>query len=102
MKQGDQPQKNSCGQCTLCCTYLRIDSKLGYTTRIDTGEDLAKEAGVRCRYLSDQGCSIYQARPAVCRRFICDWRAQKNPKEHEYPLVSGYIQIKKNKIKAPF
>lgn len=66
-------KKRSCSNCTACCTYLRIESQPGYTTRYDNGEDVAKPAGERCRFLSAEGCSIYDVRPQVCRKFACDW-----------------------------
>ncbi len=65
--------KRTCMSCTACCTYLRIESQPGYTTRYDTGEDIAKAAGIPCRYLTEKGCGIYEVRPQLCRKFQCDW-----------------------------
>ena len=62
-----------CGACRACCQVLEIESRPGHSTRFDTGEDLAKPAGVPCRYVTTAGCSIYDVRPAVCRVFACDW-----------------------------
>jgi Fe-S-cluster containining protein len=66
-------RKRNCDSCNLCCFYLEIESKPGYSTRLDTGEDIAKPARSACRFLNDQGCSIYESRPLVCRQFRCDW-----------------------------
>jgi hypothetical protein len=35
--------------------------------------DIQKAAGVLCRHCQD-GCSIYEIRPQVCRSFHCGWR----------------------------
>ena len=62
-----------CASCNLCCIHLEIESRPGYSTRLDTGEDLAKPRGTPCSYLGASGCTIYEVRPVVCRRFQCDW-----------------------------
>ena len=51
-----------CGECTLCCSVLLIDAP-----------EIQKDAGIRCLHC-DQGCVIYEQRPAVCRDFYCAWR----------------------------
>lgn len=63
----------TCGSCQACCLHLEIESRPGYSTRSDTGEDLAKKSGTPCKYLTSRGCGIYETRPAVCRAFRCDW-----------------------------
>ena len=47
-----------CGSCTECCTPFDIP-------------ELRKPAGLRCMYLTDKGCSIYDTRPQTCRDFKC-------------------------------
>ncbi len=91
-----QPRKGrSCGACTQCCIRLEIESKPGYSTRLDTGEDLAKDAGVPCVYLGPRGCSIYEVRPAVCRQFACDWvLGEKNFAATDSPLETGIIGVR--------
>ncbi|MEI6790917.1 MAG: YkgJ family cysteine cluster protein [Myxococcaceae bacterium] len=82
----------TCSSCTACCTTLRIDSVPGLSTRFDTGEDLAKPAGVPCKYLNSAGCTIYEVRPGVCRRFQCDWKlGLKEFPEQNAPLRIGYF-----------
>ena len=51
-----------CGECSLCCTVLRVDP-------------LAKLAGTPCTHLGrgGAGCSIYAARPPICREYRCLW-----------------------------
>lgn len=79
--------------CTACCTFLRIESQPGYTTRYDTGEDLAKEAGVPCKYLTKKGCGIYAVRPQVCRKFQCDWLQNRKGFKEEGPLTLGFFSV---------
>jgi hypothetical protein len=91
-----EPQKGrSCGTCTLCCTQLEIESKPGYSTRLDTAEDIAKPAGKACSYLTAQGCSIYEARPLVCRQFACDWLlGEKKFGPQDSPMNTGRIGVR--------
>jgi hypothetical protein len=51
-----------CGSCSLCCKLLRID-------------ELSKPANRWCRHCrpGNSGCTIYDARPPVCRGFYCEW-----------------------------
>ncbi len=90
----------SCNECIACCIALRIDSKPGFSTRFDTGEDITKPAGERCRYLGAQGCSIYEFRPLVCRRFKCDWlNYREGLGDDDSPLMTGYFRTKGNVFK---
>ena len=91
-----RPRKGrSCGACTECCIRLEIESKPGFSTRLDTGEDIAKPAGVPCVYLGDAGCSIYAVRPAVCRQFACDWvLGEKNFAASDSPLETGILGVR--------
>ena len=53
-----------CGECTVCCKSLRIDTP-----------ELKKRSDVPCPHLSPvKGCSIYDSRPQVCRNWYCGWR----------------------------
>lgn len=51
-----------CGDCTVCCTVLAIDTP-----------QMQKAAGLRCRHCLG-GCTIYESRPALCRDYHCGWR----------------------------
>ncbi len=52
-----------CGQCSVCCTSLLIDTP-----------ELAKQAGTFCKHLAEtSGCSIYETRPEVCKSWKCGW-----------------------------
>ncbi|MBB4006379.1 hypothetical protein [Allorhizobium taibaishanense] len=49
-----------CGTCTLCC-------------RLPDIEELDKPANQPCRHCNQTGCRIYEARPQLCRDFLCLW-----------------------------
>jgi len=70
-----------CGDCTLCCTVLRVDP-------------LAKLGGIPCSQLADPaeggGCAIHATRPAVCRAYRCLW-LQGGLEEAERPDRLGAI-----------
>ena len=53
-----------CGECTLCCTYLRIGAP--------DGSDW-KKPWVTCKHCLGRKCSIYDDRPDPCRQFECLW-----------------------------
>jgi len=74
---------------------LRIDSEPGFSTRFDTGEDIAKEAGVPCRFLTSRGCGIYAVRPVVCRSFKCDWlQGRQGFRAEDHPLKIRQFSIR--------
>ncbi len=55
----------SCGSCTACCTVMAVN-------------ELGKGIYEHCQHLrpviaKDQGCQIYQSRPASCRIWSCSW-----------------------------
>lgn len=52
-----------CGDCNICCTYLRIDEL-----------PVKKPQDVACSHLCEKGCGIYETRPNVCRSWYCGWR----------------------------
>ncbi len=57
------PQTRPCGPCTACC---------GGWMRLKVG-DHAIAPGHPCPHAGDEGCTIYDRRPAVCRDFVCAW-----------------------------
>ena len=53
-----------CGECTVCCTTLHIDTP-----------EFQKAPGIPCPHLrAEGGCSIYESRPSACRVYHCGWR----------------------------
>ena len=47
-----------CGECTVCCTLSVVS-------------ELNKKAGEHCFNCINNGCSIYEKRPQVCKDFEC-------------------------------
>jgi Fe-S-cluster containining protein len=58
----DDSAERTCGECSLCCTVLRVD-------------ELSKLGGTRCRHQREgpAGCSIHSTRPGICRAYRCLW-----------------------------
>ncbi|SRR5258708_6083397 len=55
------PTSRTCGECSLCCKLLPV-------------AELDKEANLWCQHCRPgNGCSIYNARPRVCRDYQCGW-----------------------------
>jgi len=94
--------ERTCFTCTACCVYLRIDSQPGYTTLYDTGEDIAKDAGIPCRFLTESGCGVHAVRPQLCRKFQCDWlQGRKNLQAKDAPALTGQFSIDGNVFVIP-
>jgi Fe-S-cluster containining protein len=77
----------SCGECTLCCSIQNI-------------EELNKPEGVKCRHCNN-GCTIYEDRPTVCREFNCLWKFRKlfkDKKNRRRPDRLGALIIPKENI----
>jgi hypothetical protein len=56
-----QTRNRQCGECSLCCTVLRVD-------------EIAKLGGTRCQHVRDGGgCGIHAQRPGICRAYECLW-----------------------------
>ena len=56
------PQR-SCGDCTVCCVELKIETA-----------EISKEPGLPCEYKTEKGCGIYNDRFPICHSFHCLWR----------------------------
>ena len=72
----------SCGECTVCCTNLKVDTP-----------ELKKQAGVPCTHLGAAGCGIYAARPPICRTWFCAWRRVESMAEDTRPERSGRLVV---------
>jgi len=56
-----QGAARECGECSLCCTLLRVD-------------ELSKLGGTPCVHQrTGGGCGVYARRPGVCRAYRCLW-----------------------------
>ncbi len=71
------PATLHCDGCTACCRGGRVTlhQSLGDDVtlyEVDTsGDVLKRKADGSCHYLGEQGCTIYERRPVVCRAFDC-------------------------------
>jgi hypothetical protein len=74
----------SCGTCSLCCKLIGI-------------HELKKPMNQWCPHcLKRGGCSIYEARPAECRTFNCEWLINANIGDEWQPtrakMVLHYVR----------
>ena len=73
------PRARECGECTLCCKLMGIDS-------------LDKPAGVWCAHCRPaRGCGIYEGRPQECRNFICGYLLMPEVDERWKPSVCKFV-----------
>jgi hypothetical protein len=59
---GGEGAERRCGDCSLCCTVLRVDA-------------LSKLGGRNCVHqdADGPGCAIHEERPQICRAYHCLW-----------------------------
>jgi hypothetical protein len=70
-----------CEGCTACCEFAPI--------RV---EELHKPANTLCQHCAEgQGCTVYDARPTVCRGFYCGYFFLPELSENWHPLRSGVV-----------
>ena len=84
-----------CGTCSACCHYdgIPVDAKRDKprlphlrTERNVTGElVLQRRDDGACVHLGEQGCTVYEQRPGVCRSFDCRAFAAMGIVEHCAP-----------------
>ncbi|WHO38000.1 YkgJ family cysteine cluster protein [Sphingobium sp. AP49] len=70
----------TCGDCTICCTILTVDTP-----------DFKKSAGTPCAHLTGHGCGIHAVRPHICRTWFCAWRRVAGIAEEARPDRSGIL-----------
>ncbi|WP_419808290.1 YkgJ family cysteine cluster protein [Sphingomonas sp.] len=70
----------ACGDCTVCCTVLHVDTPA-----------LKKPAGVACVHLTAHGCGIHAVRPVICRTWFCAWRRVATMPDAARPDRSGLL-----------
>lgn len=73
----------ACGTCSLCCKVIAVVS-------------LGKAPGVWCSHcVRNNGCGIYDTRPADCRTFYCHWMVEQGlgpewkPERSKFALVTS-------------
>lgn len=74
LERGPVPGR-ACNSCSLCCRLLHV-------------EELRKPAGKWCEFCKPGhgGCSIYEARPPICRNFYCGWLISSKVSNDWFPL----------------
>ncbi|MBU0931693.1 MAG: YkgJ family cysteine cluster protein [Alphaproteobacteria bacterium] len=72
--------ERTCGDCTICCTILTVDTP-----------DFNKPAGTHCTHLTDHGCGIHDVRPHICRTWFCGWRRMTALPDEARPDRSGIL-----------
>ncbi|KQT32908.1 hypothetical protein ASG29_09150 [Sphingomonas sp. Leaf412] len=79
----------TCGDCTICCTVLKVDSP-----------DFQKPADVACAHLGAGGCGIHAIRPHICRTWFCAWRRVPALPDAARPDRSGLL-VSLNFVRDP-
>lgn len=75
--------KNSCGECTVCCTLSVV-------------KEINKRAWEECKFcISNVGCSVYLQRPKECIDFACAYLQADAPIELR-PDKCGVMFFKKS------
>lgn len=80
MIEGGPVPGRECGACDVCCVVFEIQVP-----------SIAKPAGVPCQHLTRGGCAIYEARPDMCRHWMCGWRLIPGLPENWRPDLSGIL-----------
>ena len=78
-----------CGDCTVCCTVLTVDTP-----------EFRKPGETPCMHLTPQGCGIHATRPTICRTWFCAWRRTAAMPEQARPDLSGLL-VSLNFERAP-
>jgi hypothetical protein len=73
-------QTRQCGECTVCCTALAIETA-----------QLRKLPGVTCAHCTAVGCGIHETRYPICRTYYCGWMRLAELDEDWRPDRSGVI-----------
>lgn len=69
-----------CGDCSACCTTLKVDTPA-----------FSKPADTPCAHLAARGCGIHAVRPPICRTWFCAWRRVAAMPEEARPDRSGLL-----------
>lgn len=72
--------ERDCGDCTVCCTVLTVNTP-----------EFAKPPGTPCIHLTDRGCGIHAVRPRICRTWFCAWRRVASLPDEARPDRSGLL-----------
>jgi len=83
------PDQRRCGECSLCCTVLRVD-------------ELSKLGGISCLHqdADGPGCAIHAMRPQVCRGYACLWLRGGLPLEDRPDRLSAVLDLRTNGMES--
>ena len=76
----DLVKERVCGECSVCCVVLNVDTP-----------ELQKLPGVPCTHLCKTGCSIHATRYPVCHIYHCGWRRLQFLGDDWRPDKSGVL-----------
>jgi hypothetical protein len=79
----------TCGDCTVCCTVLKVDAP-----------EFRKPAETPCTHLGASGCRIHAVRPRICRTWFCAWRRVARLPDDARPDRSGLL-VSLNFVREP-
>jgi hypothetical protein len=83
--------KRTCGDCTLCCRLLPVNSD-GLRDFKAPRVEVHKAAGERCRFQRHgKGCSVYAGRPVACELWSCRWLVDDEAAGLSRPDRSHYV-----------
>jgi hypothetical protein len=77
---GPAREDRPCGDCIACCQVLNIDEA-----------ELVKPQGQLCPNCTGAGCSVYDARPQVCRSWNCAWKRIVSMPDDTRPDAMGVL-----------
>lgn len=81
MSERPQMPDRQCGECSLCCTVLRVD-------------EIAKLGGTPCQHVrSGAGCGIHAHRPGICRAYECMWLQGKFRDEDRPDRLGAVVDL---------
>lgn len=81
IEQARKAAGRSCGECSLCCYLLDVP---------EAGKPDGPHWCPHCRPGAG-GCSIYDKRPDICRRYACMWLVNPGLGNHWRPLDAKMI-----------
>lgn len=91
-----EEEKRSCGDCIVCCVYLKIDQPELQKPALSHCKHLCLKNPVKkneLQYSTDgqtENCRIYENRPTVCKGYSCLW-VQGHGDEEDRPDKSGIL-----------
>lgn len=81
-----------CGECTLCCELLNINSLKATKGNIIEAIIIDSPAGSLCEHcIEKKGCGVHEERPKICRDYFCAYAQQEDAPIQLRPDNCGII-----------